>query len=220
MRIKVEILSEPDLSGDLPTRDDNPRPSANERITEKTKNKRDSRKVAPLGKKTTITLSLDEAIMKELRRDAEQDKSSLNSKVNFVLERYVSFYKYAELLGSVIIPQTQFRNMLDIMDEEQLTNIMKTSGNANVLSVFSNLGIAPDLNGLVKYCFRKFIRWSGAYDSVTAYIDNEGYPCLVFEHKFGIKWSRIMAETVSETIQSILEHPTQKRSCHQRAWLE
>jgi hypothetical protein len=42
-------------------------------------------------------------------------------------------------------------------------------------------------------------------------LDNEGYPCLVFEHKFGIKWSRVIAESLSDLIQTILHYPTEKK---------
>jgi hypothetical protein len=101
--------------------------------------------------------------------------------------------------------------MLEIMDEAKLTEIMKTYGNANVLSVFSNLGLPPTLSGLIKYHFTRSILWSGPYNAFNYYIDNEGYPCLVFEHKFGIKWSRILAETASETIRLILGCPTEKK---------
>lgn len=176
----------------------------------RSKNKKDVN-IVWAGKKTTITLALDDMVLKAIRKDAELDRSSLNSKVNKILERYTDFYKYAELLGSVIIPQQQFRDMLEIMDEGELTSIMKAKGNANVLSVLTNLGIRPDLNSLNKYCFSRFIQWSGAYDSFNSYIDTEGYPCLVFEHKFGIKWSRIIADTICDTINLILQYPTEKK---------
>lgn len=162
-------------------------------------------------KKTTVTLAIDDSIVKELRKEAERDRSSVNSRVNSILEKYVSFYKYVELLGSVIIPQTQYQQMLEIMDEAKLTEIMKTYGNANVQSVFSNLGVAPTLSDLIRYHFTRTILWSGPYNAFNYYIDEEGYPCLVFEHKFGIKWSRIIAETVAEMIRVILGYPTQKK---------
>jgi hypothetical protein len=46
-------------------------------------------------------------------------------------------------------------------------------------------------------------------------MDKEGYPCLVFEHKFGIKWTRVMAETISEMIRLILGRPTERKEMHQ-----
>jgi hypothetical protein len=165
-----------------------------------------------LVKKTTITLSIDSPVLKELRKEAEFQKSSLNSKINSALDKYVSFFRYTESMGAAIIPQTQFKEMLEIMDEAKLTLIMKTSGHANVTALVNLLGLPRDLSSLCKYCFDRFIKWSGAYDSFASYIDNEGYPCLVFEHKFGIKWSRIMAETLSETIHDILNFPTETRS--------
>lgn len=179
----------------------------------KRKARRSDRDVASSAssKKTTITLALDDFIVKELRKEAERDKSSINSKVNSILEKYLGFYKYVELLHSVIIPQTQMQKMLEIMDEVKLTEIMKTYGNANVLSVFTNMGVSPTLTGLIKYHFSRSILWSGPYDAFNYYIDNEGYPCLVFEHKFGIKWSRILAETTSEMIRLILGCPIERK---------
>lgn len=162
-------------------------------------------------KKTTITLALDERIIRDLRKDADLEGTSLNSKINTALDKYTSFYKYIDLLGGVVIPQRQYQSMLELMDEEKLTRVMKTDGNANVLSMFSNLGLTPTLAGMIKYCFNRFIRWSGAYNSFNYYLDKEGFPCLVFEHKFGIKWSRILGEAISETIQTILQYRTEKK---------
>jgi hypothetical protein len=166
---------------------------------------------SPTSKRTTITLALDNGIVKELRKQAELDRSSLNSKVNSVLEKYVGFYKHAELLDSVVIPQKQFQAMLDLMDETELTKILKADGSAAVLSILNFLGIPHTLDNMIEYCFSRVIRWSGAYNSFNYYVNKQGHTCLVFEHKFGIKWSRIMAEAHSSTIEAVLQYPTEKR---------
>ena len=47
-------------------------------------------------KKLTVTFAIDEKILNELRNDAEFNGISLNSKINNILTKYVTFYKHAE----------------------------------------------------------------------------------------------------------------------------
>lgn len=162
-------------------------------------------------KRTTITLALDEMIVKELRKESEYHRTSLNARINSILEKYTEFYRFAELLDSVTLPQKQFQAMLELMDEARVIKILRDDGSAAVLSVLNNMGIPATLENVIKFCYNKIIRWSGAYTSFNYYIDRDGYPCLVFEHKFGMKWSKIMAEAHSGTIEAVLQYPSERK---------
>jgi hypothetical protein len=162
-------------------------------------------------RKVTITLSLNESVVKELRNEAELAGASLNSRINSILDKYVRFYRNAETLDSVVIPQTQFLRMLQLMDEGPLTQILEEDGTAAVLSILNNFGIPHTLDNMIQYCYGRIILWSGAYSTFTSRVDNEGYPCLIFEHKFGMKWSRILAKAATNTIGQVLSFPSEVR---------
>jgi hypothetical protein len=55
-------------------------------------------------KKSNITLAVDTEVLNILKNISEGEGLSINSKINSILWKYISFYKYVEQDGSLIIP--------------------------------------------------------------------------------------------------------------------
>jgi hypothetical protein len=156
-------------------------------------------------RKTTITLALNSEILAIMRGEAELEGSSLNSRINAVLEKYATFYKYMEMLESCIIPYNQFAKMLELMDEKALTEIITNDGNAHAMSALKQNKLPITLTTVIENIFKTGARYSGAYKSFHHYADTEGYECLVFDHKYGMKWSRIIATGFSRLIEMAVD---------------
>jgi hypothetical protein len=61
------------------------------------------------------------------------------------------------------------------------------------------------LENVIKYIYEGIALWTGQYSFFSHYKDSEGYTCLVFDHKLGIKWSRILADLHTRTLEHWLE---------------
>ena len=161
-------------------------------------------------KKTTITLSIDTNVLNAIREEADSTGISLNSRINLVLEKYVSFYKQAEKLESCILPYNQFAKMLNLMDERSLAEIISTDGNAHVISAMQHNGLPMNMDSLIGL-FKTGLRYTGAYSSFHHYVDENGQLCLVFDHKFGLKWSNVLATATSNLVDLALHCPTETK---------
>ena len=70
-------------------------------------------------KKSNITLAIDTEIQNILKNIAEGEGLSMNSKINSILWKYTSFYKYIEQDGSMIIPSRSVNFFIQNIGEEE-----------------------------------------------------------------------------------------------------
>jgi hypothetical protein len=91
-------------------------------------------------KKTNITIALDDYIFKEMRKEAEDSRQSLNALVSDVLRKHINFYRTAELTGVVIVPPNVFQFFINETDEKQLVKEMTKAGTDLVPSFFAQKG--------------------------------------------------------------------------------
>jgi hypothetical protein len=155
-------------------------------------------------KKVTVTFAIDEKILNELKNDAEFSGMSLNSKINNILTKYVTFYKHSEEIGCSIFPPSVISAFLELMDESKVAEIITNSGIDAVLSFFNHNNIPMNKDNLIKYGYQGIGLWTGQYTFFSHYVDNEGYTCLVIDHKQGIRWSRILADMHTRFVEKLL----------------
>src|ERR671919_406539 len=74
---------------------------------------------AKTNKKSNITLAIDTQIQNILKNIAEGEGLSINSKINSILWKYVSFYKYVEQDSSLIIPSRSVPFFIENIDEDK-----------------------------------------------------------------------------------------------------
>jgi hypothetical protein len=153
-------------------------------------------------KRTTVNLSIDSRILQELRREASNQDLSLNAKINSVLSKYVDFHKITTDLGCVIWDYKVFLHILDFVDDEnKVIEILLNEGGTTVLSYFNHNNISITKENYIRHICERIGLWTGQYSFFTHYVDSEGYTCLVFDHKLGIKWSRILASLHSMALE-------------------
>jgi hypothetical protein len=158
-------------------------------------------------KKVTVTFALYEKILNDLRNDAELHGISLNSKINNILTKYATFYKHAEEIGCSIWPPSLFVAFLELIDESKVAEIITNSGMDAVLSFFKHNNIPINKETMIKYGYQGIALWTGQYSFFNHHIDDEGYTCLVMDHKLGIQWSRILANMHTRFIEKLLHLP-------------
>jgi hypothetical protein len=74
---------------------------------------------AKSNKKSNITLAIDSEIQKIVKNIAEAEGLSINSKINSILWKYISFYKYVEQDSSLIVPSRSVDFFIENIDEDK-----------------------------------------------------------------------------------------------------
>ena len=159
------------------------------------------------GKKSNVTLSIDTEVQNVLKNIAEGEGLSINSKINSILCKYVSFYKYVEQDGSLIIPSRSVDFFIENIDEEKW--IQEYSDTLEEIVPFFFLELKPEktLENTLKVVFDRLLAYGGSYKGYSCHVDNDGYLNLVFRHEYGIKWSRILSTVYTRFIQRMFKQP-------------
>jgi hypothetical protein len=162
-------------------------------------------------KKTTINLFIDENIVGELKKEADYGGISLNAKVSSILTKHVDFYRHAEALEAVTWSPKVFSSFLELMDEDRVIEILTNYGMEAVESLFSHTNKPISLYTWIKYAYEGVAKWTGQFSFFIHYVDNERYINLVMDHKYGMKWSRILASFHSKILQKLLKCPVENK---------
>jgi len=159
------------------------------------------------GKKSNITLAIDTEIQNVLKNIAEGQGLSMNSKINSILWKYITFYRYVEQDGSMVIPSRSVNFFIENIDEQKWVDEYSDTLEEIVPFFFLELKIEQTLENTLKVVFDRLLAYGGSYTGYSSHVDNDGYLNLIFRHEYGIKWSRILSRVYTQFINRTLNHP-------------
>jgi hypothetical protein len=158
-------------------------------------------------KKSNITLAIDTEIQAMIKNIAEGEGLSINSKINSILWKYVSFYKYVEQDNSLIIPSRSVRFFIENIDEDKWIEEYSNMLDEIVPFFFLEMKTTQTLENTLKVVFDRLLAYGGSYKGYSCHVDKDGSMNLVFRHGYGIKWSRILSTVYIRFIQKTLNEP-------------
>jgi hypothetical protein len=165
---------------------------------------------APLAngkKKSNITLAIDTKIQNTLKNIAEGEGLSINSKINSILWKYITFYKYVEQDGSLVIPSRSVHFFIENIDEDKWIEEYSDMLNEIVPFFFLELKTPQTLENTLKVVFDRLLSYGGSYKGYSCQGEKDGNMSLVFRHEYGIKWSRILSAVYTRFIEKTLNQP-------------
>jgi hypothetical protein len=152
----------------------------------------------------TVSLAIDEPILNDIRETAEADGLSLNSKVNSILTKWVHFFRYSEEQRTVTLAIENFQELIESTDKRIFINVLRDNLANLIPAVFMQRNIPFTVDNLIDYEFKAFGVIGGAYQGFSCYKDTEGDITLVFRHRYGPKWSKILDATMPQHVSSVL----------------
>jgi hypothetical protein len=158
-------------------------------------------------RKSNITLAISTEVLNALKNIAEGEGLSINSKINSILWKYVSFYKYIEQDSSLIIPSRSVNFLIENIDEQKWVQEYSDTLEEIVPFFFLELKAEQTVENTLKLVFDRLLAYGGSYKGYSCHVDNDGYLNLVFRHEYGIKWSRILSTVYTRFIQRMLNQP-------------
>lgn len=153
-------------------------------------------------RRTNFTLSIDNEILKEVRMEAEKRNLSNNAFATDIIKTWVSFYRYVEELECTPIPREIFQLMLDAADEKQMAGWLGKAVNEVWPSVMIHESIPKNIKDYVQYAYGYIGKKAAVYSSFKLQEESSENLVLIFQHKYGIKWSRILAEVFSNALKN------------------
>lgn len=145
----------------------------------------------PKEKNDTITLScrIDGTLHDLLVKDSKGQGISLNSLINSILKRYISWERYAAEIGFVPLARDTVRLIFDELDDQKLHHIANHLGRTIPRELIMLMFNKIDVNSIVA-----FLELTGSrYGTVQHQVNGESHDLLV-HHRISEKFSRFLAE--------------------------
>lgn len=161
-------------------------------------------------KKPNITIITDTKMLNEIKSWAQTKGLSMNALINEILTKNTYFYKYVDEHDCMIIPSTIYKNMIGVLPEKTLTDLVDRTAHEMVQSIFAHNNISYTMDNMIKFYFDSVGSWSGLYDTFKHYTDM-GVTNLIFEHKYDIKWSKVISYVMSDIIEKMLDMSSKQK---------
>lgn len=72
---------------------------------------------------------------------------------------------------------------------------------------FLELKVPQTLENTLKVVFERLLAYSGSYKGYSCHSDEDGNMNLVFQHEYGMKWSKILSAVYTRFYQRTLNQP-------------
>ena len=154
-------------------------------------------------RKSNITIAVDDTILNEVKKDAKNHGVSVNAEVNNILHKHTVFYRHVNEQDGIILPHAVFAEIVNLIDEDKLMHLPYEKGGGDyIMAIFAHNNISYTIDNLIKYLFESIALWAGTYKTFRYRKDGSGEIDLLFEHEYGIKWSKTVGYSFSRLIQS------------------
>ena len=154
-----------------------------------------------INNKTNITLSVENEVINNIKQEAEIGNTSVSAKVNRILNDYVLFGKYFAEKRPVMFTPPIFRYFLDKVDEKIWLDAWTISLSEITPQVFAMHNVDFTLDNVINYMFGDIGMRIGTFDRFTCDSNSIDSRKLVMEHKYGIKWSKILSSAFSNMLE-------------------
>jgi hypothetical protein len=139
----------------------------------------------------TITLRLEKKILTKLRRESEQNQTSLNTLANQIFRQHIDWHSKASKAGYVPLLKPVIIKLLDRLSEEDVIRVAEEVSKDMFKDVMLLMRDENDLVSTLNH-IETWIRMSGFPYKVEVDEDKEVYS-YVIQHDMGRKFSLLLA---------------------------
>jgi hypothetical protein len=139
----------------------------------------------------TITLRLEKKILAKLRRESDQNQTSLNTLANQIFRQYIDWHSKASKAGYVPLQKPVIIKLLDRLSEEDVIRVAEEVSKDMFKDVMLLLRDENDLVSTLNL-FETWVRVSG-FPSKLEVDDDKGVYSYVIQHDMGKKFSLLLA---------------------------
>ena len=139
----------------------------------------------------TITLRLEKKILNKLRRESEQNQTSLNTLANQIFRQHIDWHSKASKAGYVPLLKPVIIKLLDRLSEEDVVQVAEEVSKDMFKDVILLMRDENDLASTLNH-IETWIRMSGFPYKVEVEEDKEVYSYII-QHDMGKKFSLLLA---------------------------
>jgi len=151
-------------------------------------------------KKTDIiSIRMDSNLSGKLHEKSDEQKVSLNTLINNMLEKQVHWHDLANEIGWVNIFRTTFKELMDSISKEKAIKIGQTVGKEDLQNSINFFYGKVDLNTILDLVKRKFQTMKVQFRQISKN-DTEK---IIIQHDLGKNWPYMVVAELNELLNEV-----------------
>ena len=157
----------------------------------------------PSGSAAAKSIRIDQALLDILEKKAEDENLSTNAFIEKILMKYATHYMYLEDYPSIILSQQMFRSLIEEIHDEKIEELGNQLGSIGLRGYLLMRGITPSLDSILRILELNYGKEGGWFDYHCH--DVGGKKLVHCTHRYGLKWSKFLANYIETIFYEILE---------------
>src|ERR671933_745025 len=149
----------------------------------------------------TITFRIPSNLVKELRKEAELERISLNAFVYKIFLNHVQWEKYERKVGLLPMTKPFLKEVINQMTDEQIINLAQRIEKNTFKNILTFMRSNHDIDNFIEI-LRTWLTVSWMQHNIE---NKNGSYLFNIHHDLGIKWSLYVKTLVSELCQDVLD---------------
>ena len=156
--------------------------------------------MAQIMKKTDIiSIRMDSNLSNKLHEKSEEQKVSLNTLINNMLEKQVHWHDLTNEIGWVNIFRSTFKELMDSISKEKAMKIGQTAGKEDLQNSINYLYGRIDLNTVLDLLKKKFQTMKVQFRRISENRKEK----IIIQHDLGKNWPHMIVSELNELLNEL-----------------
>lgn len=152
-----------------------------------------------LRKTDNISIRIDSKLSNKLHEKCQEQKISLNTLINHILEKQVNWNDLTEEMGWVTIFRSTFRGLLDSSSKETIQKIASSSGATDFKNSINYFYGHISIDSILDLFKKRFQSMNVKF----RLLPHEGNRKIIIQHDLGKNWPLLIVEQMREVLNEI-----------------
>lgn len=152
-----------------------------------------------LKKTDNVSIRIDSDLSNKLHEKCQEQKISLNTLINHLLEKQVNWHELTTEMGWVSIFRSTFRELSDSISRDMIKKIARTTGKSDFKNSLNYLYGYIDLDSILDLFKKRCLSMNVQYRSMEV----NGRNKIIIQHDLGKNWPLFIVEQMNVILNEI-----------------
>ncbi len=152
-----------------------------------------------LKKTDNISIRIDSELSRKLHEQCSDQKISLNTLINHLLDKQVNWHGLATEMGWITMFRSTFRELSDSVSEEKIKKIAETTGHSDLKNAINYIYGYVDLESVLDFFKKRCHNMNVQYREIKI----DGKNKIVIQHDLGKNWPIFIVYQMNEILNEI-----------------
>jgi len=152
-----------------------------------------------LKKTDNVSIRIDSKLSAKLHEKCAEQKISLNTLINHILEKQVNWNDLAHEMGWITIFRSTFRELLDSTSKDEVERIASSAGNTDLKNSLNYFYGKITLNSILDLFKKRFQSMNVQFRTISS----DGKNKIIIQHDLGKNWPYLIVTQMNTILNDV-----------------